>query len=478
MVPRTTNPCHLGRSQATNEAHGRAISNSAISRMMNMNTLGMRFYRASTLRCVASTAWVIGFGTLAIGQGVAPPTSGYGNQVSPPANQQRPGNQPGAGQAGAGQAGVGQPGAGPVSGNPNTGRVAPGQGNVKGQAQGFAPQGNPAMNPALNPAFNQRPVSNQIPKTGSGQEVVTMDPFAKTPPSPQEQADLDKVLNYWERSTADIERYSCKFLRWQYNSSDNFVAELAQKLGRNIREVNVTTASGELKYMAPDKGMFKIDMLLKLTGQLDAKSQPEYKNFNGIFGEWWLCDGERVYEYDRSNKRCTRFTMPPELKGAGILESPMPFMFGVKAEKIKARYWVRLLPAPKDAQGRQRDDLFLLEAHPKFQADAVNYHHVQIFLDREMFLPVMLIKYNPEHVDEPNEVLKDNREVFQFSDRAKNASLLQKINDVIFRNEFIPFDVKDWNVEDRVFAPPAMDNVRAASNPDGPQPNNAPIVRK
>jgi len=447
--------------------------------MMNMNILGMRLYKISTLRCLASTAWMIGFGTLAIGQGVAPPTSGYGNangnRVVPPANPQRPGNQPGSGQPGTGQPGqpVGVPNG---AGNPNAGRVTPGQGNVLGQAQGT--QGNPAMNPALNPALNQRPVSNQIPRMGSGQEIVTIDPFAKNPPSPKEQADLDQILNYWERSTADIERYSCKFLRWQYNSSDNFVDELAKKTGRSIRDVNVTTASGELKYMAPDKGMFKIEMLLKLTGQLDAKNQPEYKSFDSVFGEWWLCDGEKVYEYDRSLKRCTRFTMPPELKGAGILESPMPFMFGVKADKIKARYWVRLLPSPKDAQGRPRDDLFLIEAHPKFQSDAVNYHHVQIFLDREMFLPVMLIKYNPEHFDEPNEVLKDNREVFQFSDRAKNASLLQKINDAIFRKEFIPFDLKDWAVEDRVFAPPAMEDVRAASNPEAPRPNNVPNVRK
>ncbi len=436
-----------------------------------MNILGMRLHKTSTIRFVG-TAWMMGLGTLALGQGVAPPTSGYGNgnRTAPPINQQRPGNQPGAGQLGGVQNGAAQNGVA----NPNPGRVAPVQGAVQGQTQGFGAQGNPALNPGL----NQRPVSNQIPRTGSGQEVVTIDPFAKNPPSPQEQADLDKILSYWERSTADIERYSCKFIRWQYNSSDNFVAGLAQQLGRNIRDVNVTTASGELKYMAPDKGMFKIDLLLKLSGVLDAKNQPEYKSFDGNFGEWWLCDGENVYEYDRTEKKCTRFTMPPELKGAGILESPMPFMFGVKAEKIKARYWVRLLPSPKDAQGRPREDLFLIEAHPKFQADAVNYHHVQIFLDREMFLPVMLIKYNPEHLDEPNEVLKDNREVFQFSDRAKNASLLQKINEAIFKREFMPIELKDWKVENRVFAPPAMDDVRAANNPAVPQPNSTPSVRK
>ena len=440
---------------------------------MNMNILGMRFYKTSTIRCLASAAWMIGFGTLAIGQGVAPPTSGYGNanRGVPPTNPQRSANQPE--QSSSGQTGqpVGVPN---VVGNPNAGRVAPGQG--QGQAQGT--QGNPALNPAMNPALNQRPVSNPIPRMGSGQEIVTIDPFAKNPLSPQELAFLDQILNFWERSTADIERYSCKFLRWQYNSSDNFVDELAKKTGRSIRDVNVTTASGELKYMAPDKGMFKIEMLLKLSGQLDAKNQPEYKSFESVFGEWWLCDGEKVFEYDRSRKRCTRFTMPPELKGAGILESPMPFMFGVKAEKIKARYWVRLLPPPKDAQGKPREDRFLIEAHPKFQSDAVNYHHVQILLDRELFLPIALVKYNPEHVDEPNEVLKDNREVFEFTDRSKNASLLQKFNDAIFRKEFIPFDLKDWEVEDRVFAPPAMDDVRAASNPEAPRSNDVPNVRK
>jgi phage gp29-like protein len=83
----------------------------------------------------------------------------------------------------------------------------------------------------------------------------------------------------------------------------------------------------------------------------------------------------------------------------------------------------------------------------------------------------MLIKFNPEHVDEPGQVLNDNREVFQFSDRVKNASLLQKFNDAVWRKEFIPFDIpRDWKVEDKVFAPPAVDNLRAANNPAAQNP--------
>ena len=418
---------------------------------MKMINQGTRFYKHSKLGFIAGAAWMIGYCSWAMGQqGVAPPANGYGNRTAPPTNQQATGPQ--------------------VGGNP-AGRANPGP--------GLGAPVNPALNPALNSALNQRAVSNQLPGAGSGNEVVTKDPYAAKPLTPQEQAHLDQVLNFWEKSTADIERYSCKFLRWQYNSSENFVGELAKKTAKDIRTVYVSVASGELKYMSPDKGMFKIGRLLKLSGQFDANNQPEYKDFANVFGEWWLCDGEKVYEYDRSGKKCTRFTMPSELKGAGILESPMPFMFGVKAEKVKARYWVRSLPPPNDQQGKPRDDVFVIEAHPKFQSDAVNYDHVQIYLDRQMFLPMMLVKYNTEHVDQPDKVLNDNREVFEFSDRVKNTTLLQKINDTLFRKEFIPFDVpKDWTVEDKVFDPPAMENVRAANNPAAPQPNNAPIIRK
>ena len=428
-----------------------------------MNNQGTRFLKLSKLGFVSGAAWMIGFGSISLGQGVAPATSGYGNRAAQPTNQQQA-NQQQANQPSTNQT-LGSPG----NGNPAS-RSSP--------AQGSGAPTNPTYNPALNPALNQRPIANQVPASGSGTEVVTKDPWAANPPKPQEIAHLDQVLNYWEGSTKNIDKYACKFLRWQYNSSANFVDELAKKVGRDIRTVHVSTASGELKYMAPDKGMFKIDKLIKLSGQVDVKNQPEYKGFDGVFGEWWLCDGEKVYEYDRSLKKCTRFTMPPEMKGEGILESPMPFMFGVKAEKIKARYWVRSLPPPPDAQGKPRDDIFVVEAYPKFQSDAANYDHVQIYLDKELFLPVMLVKYNTEHVDEPSQILNDNREVFQFSDRVKNASLLQKVTEGFFRKEFIPTTVeKDWTVEDRVFAPPAMDNVRAANNP-APQPNNPATTRK
>ena len=146
----------------------------------------------------------------------------------------------------------------------------------------------------------------------------------------------------------------------------------------------------------------------------------------------------------------------------------MPFVFGVKADKMKERYWMRMKPS-------NNKDVFVLEVHPKFQADAVNYDHVEVYLDRQLFLPMMLVKYNTEHVDEPGKPLVDSRDVFEFTDREKNASLLAKINQKIWQTEFIETEVpKNWKVNVIPLAPGAV--VPPNAQAGGPQPPN-PVRR-
>lgn len=386
-------------------------------------------------------------------QSVAPPAVGYGNRPST-------GAQPINGNA-------------PFNGNPQL-RQTPQQQGVQPNPLGTPSGSNPNLNPNFNQPLNPVPAGGQLPGGGTGKETATADPYANKPLSPQEVAYLDQVLNFWEKSTADITKYACKFKRWKYNSNDNFVAQLSKDLKVDIRSVNTTVASGEVKYMAPDKGMFKIDKLLSLSGQI-VNNRPEYKEFDNGFGEWWLCNGKEVYEYDRKNKQCTKHTLPPEMQGSAILDSPMPFVFGVKADKIKERYWVRSF-TPTDATGKPSNDLVVIEAYPKFQSDAVNYDHVQIYLDRQAGLPAMLIKFDTEHQDEAGKVLNDKREIFEFTDREKNATLLQKISDALFRKEFIPFDVpSDWKTIEIPYAPPAQEGLRAAGVPPvGSNPNIPP----
>ncbi len=365
-------------------------------------------------------------------QGVAPPAGGYGNRQG----QGAPIQPNGAARQPQGQ-----------------------QGQLQGQPVAQA-------NPNLNPNLNQVPGAGAMPAGDVGSPVVVKDPFAANPLTPQELQHLDQVLIYWEKSTADITRFSSKFKRWQYNSNDNFVAQLAQQLGKDVREVPTTISAGEVKYLAPDQGLFKIERLLSMTGQVNGKL-PEYKEFPNRFGEWWLCDGKHVYDYDRTELRCTKHELPPDMKGSAILDSPMPFVFGVNAEKMKARYWMRMKPSPNN-------DIFVIEVHPKLQADAVNYDHVEVYLDRKQFLPSMVVKYNTEHIDEPGETFVDNREVFEFTDREKNATLLQKIDEAVWRKEFLPLDIpKDWKLVEVPYAPPGMGDLRSATVPPQSQGGTA-----
>jgi TIGR03009 family protein len=368
-------------------------------------------------------------------QSVAPPANGYGNRSAQPTQQR------------------------PIGTNAVPANTAQQPAAASSQPNGQAPANlNPNLNQGQPPAMNPTPPGARVPGIGSGSEIVTADPYAANPLTPQEQEFVDKVLGYWEQSTANITHYACKFKRWQFNSSDNFVAQLATSLKADIRSIHTSVAAGEVKYMAPDQGMFKVDRLMSLTGQL-AANRPEYKEFDNRFGEWWLCDGKVVYDYDRTRKHCRKIELPPEMRGTAILDSPMPFVFGVKAAKLKERYWVRILPT-------NNNEVVLVEVYPKFQADAVNYDHVHIYLDRKEFLPVNLVKFNTGHVDKQGEILKDDREIFEFTDREKNQSLLQKMNQVILRNSFIPFDIpSDWKVEDTPYAPVAAGNVRAAGLP-------------
>jgi TIGR03009 family protein len=271
-------------------------------------------------------------------------------------------------------------------------------------------------------------------------------PFPPLDPALQQY--LGNVLQYWQQSTAKIQRYQCKFTRWQYDPTKV-----------NDPSQHHSIAKGVVRYMAPDKGMFQVEDIHFLKQQPDGKFT--YEVVPGQYGDWWIL-------YDRTEKKAKKYMLPPSMQGAEVFNSPLPFVFGVDAEKIQARYWIRPLPPPVDKNGKQNDQIVLLEAYPKMQADALNYHHVTIYLDRNEFLPVAidiaLTQWTPT---------APHREVFQFSEREVNLTLLEKINETLFRQAFIPREPpKDWTVEEVPFlAEEAPQEPLRASNPNAPPPN-------
>jgi TIGR03009 family protein len=148
------------------------------------------------------------------------------------------------------------------------------------------------------------------------------------------------------------------------------------------------------------------------------------------------------------------------MQGKAIYNSPLPFFFGVEAAKIKERYWIRPLPPPAGTDGSQRTDLIHLEAFPKYQADAANYHKVQIMIDQREFLPAAIIIFSPQW--NPRFPARDH---FEFTERQKNFAFGDKLKETLFSQEFIPMQPpKDWKiVEEQVQPEQPLPGDRVAS---------------
>ncbi len=291
-------------------------------------------------------------------------------------------------------------------------------------------------------------VFGQGNSSGFSQQEDVVQPVAPFPSLTPELEDyLNKVLSYWEQSTANIQRYRCSFKRWQFDPA------------QTKADFHSTYGEGIVRYMAPDKGLFKVENLATYTMR-DEAGRPQYQSFPNIFGEWWICDGTKIHNYDRTEKVVRQIRLPADMQGKGIVSSPLPFLFGVEAAKLKERFWIRPLPPPTGSDGKVRNDLVNLEVFPKYQADAVNYQKVHVLIDQSDFLPAAIVIFDRAWSEQ-----FPAREHFEFFDRQKNFKLGDRIMENVFSQEFIPMEPpKDWKViEDTFHGDPMQSSDRVAS---------------
>lgn len=254
-------------------------------------------------------------------------------------------------------------------------------------------------------------------------------PFS--PLTEPEQKWIDQVLAAWEHSTSQINTFECKFKRWVYNPNTHATHP------ESISE-------GEIRYSSPDKGSFKENTRVTLTGTKPEDGSPDYKvNPRLPHGDWWVCDGEWVHQLDRNDKKAVQTQLPPDLRGNNILLSPLPFLFGVKADEVKARYFIRGIAPPQGSK-----DLWI-EAWPKRPDDAGNYSRVQIVLDPSDNLPKGMFLFMPNWTPEAK-----HRELYEFSGRQVNG-ILDQIKHKLFMQAFIDTKVgSDWQVIKDPWIPP------------------------
>jgi TIGR03009 family protein len=217
--------------------------------------------------------------------------------------------------------------------------------------------------------------------------------------SPHEEAQLDRVLQFWEQRSSQIKTFRCKFFRMEYNAA-------FEDPNRPNQPLHVD--KGEICYAAPDKGMFRVE-----------EPRPEH----------WVCNGKAVYQYDFQQKRVVEHKLPPELQGKGITDGPLPFIFGAKADQIKRRYWMRIT-TPADAKNQ-----VWLEVLPKFQQDAANFRRVDLILNTENMLPYALQLHDPGG---------QSRVVYQFP--PENTAVNSQNLRTIFEDPFNPRVPRGWKM--------------------------------
>ena len=214
---------------------------------------------------------------------------------------------------------------------------------------------------------------NQLPGAVPEAPIVPQqDGSAERPmPAPfvlnaQEQAATDAVLARWEQFSMGIHTFETMFNRILYRRSiDN-------------AQFQKTQETGELRYEAPDHGMFLVSTL---------EGQPSEK---------WLCDGKSIFEYKFAQKQIDQYTLPPEMRGKGITSGPLPFLFGASAEELKRRYYIRQIQPEANLA---RPGQVWLEAYPKNSEDASEFQRAVMiisFADEVRPLAIKLFKANQD----------------------------------------------------------------------------------
>jgi TIGR03009 family protein len=321
-------------------------------------------------------------------------------------------------------------------------------------------------------AYAQAVAQSGQPLTPIGGPAVAPAPQAPIPPIPQqpewaarmsldEQKWIDDVLRYWEARSDKVKLFECRFQRWDYDGG--FVDADGKRQPR-------TYAEGSIKYAQPDKGLYHVKKLISLMPPAKPGDKPQAIEQNAELGEHWVCDGMKVFAFEANKKQVSVTPLPSEMRGKAIADGPLPFLFGAKAETIKARYWIRGLPSAPD--DKSKENKYWLEAVPKGRQDAQNFKMVRIVLDKEAFLPESLEIFAP-NFDPPR---NDARQTYVFANReanddAKIADMVQRGLDPLklFHRDF--FDVRvplGWKKVEQN----EVDSVPLG--PSAPQPAAAP----
>ena len=185
---------------------------------------------------------------------------------------------------------------------------------------------------------------------------------------------LDRLLKEWEVASGKIQKIEGRHLRRVYDT----VFKVEKR------------STGVFYHEVPDKGRIDIESKpLKIPkGAKSDKLDPVTKKPFSLVGdlhEKWICDGKRIVEINEEEKTAHQIPIPPRGQGENIMNGPLPFLFGMKADIAKKRYQLALIgDPPKPNVAGQR---IQIQAFPRWQTDGKNWKEARIIMEYPSFKP-------------------------------------------------------------------------------------------
>ncbi|HEY2251813.1 MAG TPA: hypothetical protein VGH74_12160 [Planctomycetaceae bacterium] len=223
------------------------------------------------------------------------------------------------------------------------------------QAVGDAPAGSGAKSKTQSPSATGKSGQLERPQVQALQ-VAKPDP------------ELEKVLKDWEKNTSLFKNLAGEF-----------------ELIRYVPTFQVEKrAVGKFAHEAPDKGSYEKQAVVISKGQKPGKEGYKLESDDP---ERWVCTGTEVIKINDKDKTYEKMPIPPAAQGENMIEGPLPFLFGMKAERAKKRYKLKLVK--KDAQEIK------LEVIPRTSQDSSNWEKAIVIIDAKKYIPTAVRLFDP-----------------------------------------------------------------------------------
>ena len=178
-----------------------------------------------------------------------------------------------------------------------------------------------------------------------------------------EQRELDEFLVRWERYSTNIKRYEVDFYLFDYDPTiPGAQPNVPHKISFGYFKYN----SSPMRYLSVIEGEWRDNKRVARDGDKNPH----------IHAEKILIEEGTVFKYDYNAKTVYRINVPPEMIGKGIADSPLPLIFGAKADELKRRFSMRL--------EQQQSGTIVLYARPLLIEDQQEFKEIEVMLEQNL----------------------------------------------------------------------------------------------